>query len=84
MKILITGVNGMVGTSLTSNLKTTKDEKNKTRLNLITNAIFEYDIDNTKDNLDYFCSKADFVFNLAGVNRATNPDKFKKGNFGFA
>ena len=85
MEILITGdTKEMVATSLINNLKATKDEKNKIRLNLITNETFEYYIDNTKDNLDYFCPEADFVFNLAGVNRATNPDKFKKGNFGFA
>ena len=55
MRMLITGAKGIVVTSLINNLKTSKYEKNKTRLNLITNAIFEYDIDNTKDNLDYFC-----------------------------
>lgn len=84
MKILITGSKGMVGNSLINNLKTIRDGKNKTRPNLIIDEIFEYDIDNTNEELDYFCSKADFVFNLAGVNRPTNPDDFMKGNFGFA
>lgn len=83
MRMLITGAKGIVVTSLINNLKTSKYEKNKTRLNLITNATFEYYTDNTKDNLDYFCSEPYFVFNLAGVNRATNPDKFKKRNIGF-
>ena len=46
--------------------------------------IYEYDIDSTRDELDEYCSKADFVFNLAGVNRPENQEDFMKGNFGFA
>lgn len=84
MRILITGSKGMVGTALVNNLKNIKDKKNKTRPNIVIEEIFEYDLGNTKEELDYFASKADFVFNLAGVNRPENPDDFMKGNFVFA
>ena len=84
MNILITGAKGMVGTALCNNLKTIRDSKNRTRPNLHIDEIYEYDIDNTEAELDAFCAKADFVFNLAGVNRPTDPADFQKGNFGFA
>ena len=83
MKILVTGSKGMVGTSLVNNLKNIKDGKNKTRPNLHIEEIYEYDLGN-EDKLDEYCSKCDFVFNLAGVNRPTNPEDFMNGNFGFA
>ena len=83
MKILVTGAKGMVGTSLVNNLKNIKDGKNKTRPNIYIEEIYEYDLGD-EDKLDYYCEHCDFVFNLAGVNRPTNPEDFMKGNFGFA
>ena len=84
MNILITGAKGMVGTALTANLKNIRDGKNKTRPALHIEEIYEYDLDSTPEELDEYCRKADFVFNLAGVNRPENPEDFMKGNFGFA
>ena len=84
MNILITGAAGFVGRNLTENLKTIRDGKNKTRPNIHIDEIFEYDIDSTHEELDEYCAKADFVFNLAGVNRPKDPEEFQKGNFGFA
>lgn len=84
MNILVTGAKGMVGTALVNNLKNIKDGKNKTRPNIIIDEIFGYDIDSDADDLDKYCEKADFVFNLAGVNRPKNNEEFMQGNFGFA
>lgn len=84
MKILVTGAKGMVGTALVNNLRNIKDGKNKTRPNIKIEEIYEYDINSTMEELEQYCSEADFVFNLAGVNRPENPEDFKKGNFGFA
>ena len=84
MNILITGAAGFAGRNLTENLKTIRDGKNRTRPHLVIDEIYEYDIDSTPKELDTYCAKADFVFNLAGVNRPKNPEDFKKGNFGFA
>ena len=84
MNILVTGAKGMVGTALVNNLKNIRDNKNKTRPGISVNEIFEYDIDSTKEELDVFCQKADFVFNLAGVNRPEKTEDFMNGNFGFA
>ena len=83
MKILITGAKGFVGRNLIENLKNIKDGKNRTR-DLKIDEIFEYDIDTDPSLLDGFCKKADFVFNLAGVNRPKDQSEFMKGNFGFA
>lgn len=83
MNILVIGAKGMVGTALCNNLKNIRDGKNKTR-NIEVNEIYEYDLDSTAEQLDEYCAKADFVFNLAGVNRPENPADFMKGNFGFA
>ena len=83
MNILVTGAKGMVGTALCNNLKNIRDGKNRTR-NIEIGEIYEYDINNTPEELDEYCAKADFVFNLAGVNRPENPEDFMKGNFGFA
>lgn len=74
----------MVGTALIANLKNIKENKNRTRSNLKIEEIYEYDLDSTYEELEEYCKKADFVFNLAGVNRPENPDDFMKGNFGFA
>lgn len=84
MNILVTGAKGMVGTALVNNLKTLQDGRNRTRTNLHIDEIYEYDVDSSPDELDAYCASADFVFNLAGVNRPENPDDFMKGNFGFA
>ena len=84
MNILVTGAKGMVGTALVNNLRNIQENKNRTRPNLKIEEIYEYDINSTAEELDNFCSKADFVFNLAGVNRPENPEDFIKGNFGFA
>ena len=84
MNILVTGAKGMVGTALVNNLKNIRDNKNRTRPNISIEEIYEYDIDSTPEELEEYCKKADFVFNLAGVNRPENPEDFMKGNFGFA
>ena len=84
MNILVTGARGMVGTALVHNLKNLRDGKNQTRPDLNIEEIYEYDLDSTAEELDEYCQKADFVFNLAGVNRPENPEDFMEGNFGFA
>jgi UDP-2-acetamido-2,6-beta-L-arabino-hexul-4-ose reductase len=84
MNILITGAKGMVGTALVANLKNIKENKNRTRQNIHIDEIYEYDIDSTPEELDAYCQKADFVFNLAGVNRPKEQSEFMSGNFGFA
>lgn len=84
MKILVTGAKGMVGTALVNNLKTIQDGRNKTRPNIHIEEIYEYDIDNTLEELDQYCKECNFVFNLAGVNRPENTEEFMNGNFGFA
>lgn len=84
MNILVTGAKGMVGTALVNNLKNIRDNKNRTRPSLQIEEIFEYDLDSTKEELDEYCQKADFVFNLAGVNRPENPEEFMRENYGFA
>lgn len=82
MNILVTGAKGMVGLALCANLKNIRDGKNRTR-NIKIDEIFEYDIDNSVEELNEFCQKADFVFNLAGINRPKTNDEFMQGNFGF-
>lgn len=84
MKILITGAKGFVGKNLVANLKNIKENKNRTRPGMVIDEIFEYDIDTDPELLDGYCEKADFVFNLAGVNRPKNNEEFMAGNFGFA
>lgn len=84
MNILITGAKGFVGRNLVANLQAIKDGKNRTRPQLAIGEIFEFDVDTPKENLDEFCKQADFVFNLAGVNRPQDPKEFMQGNFGFA
>ena len=84
MNILVTGAKGMVGTALVNNLKNIRDGKNRTRPNLKIEEIYCYDLDSTKEDLEQYCQKADFVFNLAGVNRPQTPEEFMQGNFGFA
>lgn len=84
MKILVTGAKGMVGTALIKNLRTIQDGRNNTRPNIKIEKIYEYDMESTKEELDEYCQKCDFVFNLAGVNRPESPEDFMNGNFGFA
>ncbi|MGP1543592.1 MAG: polysaccharide biosynthesis C-terminal domain-containing protein [Candidatus Fimenecus sp.] len=84
MNVLITGAKGFVGKNLSENLKNIRDGKNRTRPNIKIDEVFEYDIDNTYEELEEYCKKANFIFNLAGINRPENIDDFKKGNFGFA
>lgn len=84
MNILVTGSKGMVGTALVNNLKNIRDGKNKTRPNITVDEIFEYDLESSEQDLENYCKNADFVFNLAGVNRPKNEEDFMKGNFGFA
>ena len=84
MNILVTGSAGFVGRNLVENLKTIRDGKNRTRPDICIDRIYEYDMENTPEQLDAFCADCDFVFNLAGVNRPKDPADFKAGNYGFA
>ncbi len=84
MNILITGAKGFVGRNLCTSLKNIRDGKDRTRPGIVIDEIFEFDIDTDKNLLDGYCAKADFVFNLAGVNRPQNPEEFMQGNYGFA
>lgn len=83
MNILVTGAKGFVGKNLCAALKNIRDNKDRTR-NIKIEEIFEYDIDTERNLLDGFCERADFVFNLAGVNRPKDNAEFMEGNFGFA
>ena len=84
MKILVTGAKGFVGKNLCWALKNIQAGKDKTHPGLTIETVFEYDIDSTPEELDQYCYEADFVFNLAGVNRPQNQEEFMQGNFGFA
>ena len=84
MNILVTGAAGFVGKNLTASLKNIKEGRDRTRPELVIDEIYEYDIHTEPALLDEYCEKADFVFNLAGVNRPKNNEEFMKGNFGFA
>lgn len=84
MKILITGASGFIGKNLTEALKNIRDGKDRTHPELQIDEIYLYNVDSTKDELCEYCKQADFVFNLAGVNRPQNTEEFMQGNFGFA
>ncbi len=84
MNILITGAAGFVGKNLAAALQCLKDGRDRTRPSLTIGELYLYDIDSPKELLEQACQKADFVFNLAGVNRPQNPEEFMEGNFGFA
>ena len=83
MKILVTGAKGFVGKNLCAQLNNIKDGKAR-NYNVVIDAVYEYDLDNTLEELDAWCADADFVFNLAGVNRPQNQEEFMQGNLGFA
>lgn len=84
MNILVTGAKGFVGKNLCATLANIKNGKDKTRNIDPGINVFEYDIDTDKEKLQEYCKEADFVFNLAGVNRPQNESEFMEGNFGFA
>jgi len=84
MNILITGAKGFVGKNLTAALRNIKDNKDRTHPSLKIDELYLYDIDSSEEELDEACKNADFVFNIAGVNRPQNPEEFMQGNFGFA
>lgn len=84
MKILVTGAKGFVGKNLCAQLKNIRDGKARCYGELVIDEVMEYDIDSTPEQLDRYCAKADFVFNLAGVNRPKEQSEFMAGNFGFA
>lgn len=84
MKILVTGAKGFVGKNLCAELNNIKEGKARCYGELKVDAVYEYDLGNTQEQLDAWCSDCDFVFNLAGVNRPQNQEEFMQGNFGFA
>ena len=84
MKILVTGAKGFVGKNLCAQLKNIRDGKAKCYGEVAVEEIFEYDIDSTAEQLEAYCREAEFVFNLAGVNRPQSVEEFMEGNFGFA
>ena len=84
MDILITGAAGFVGKNLTAALQAIKDGKDRAHPSLELGELYLYDIDSPAELLEDACQKADFVFNLAGVNRPQNQEEFMQGNFGFA
>ena len=83
MKILVTGAKGFVGKNLCAQLNNIKDGKARS-YGVAIEAVYEYDLDSTPEELEKWCKNADFVFNLAGVNRPQNQEEFMQGNFGFA
>ena len=84
MRILVTGAKGFVGRNLCAQLNNIKEGKARCYGDLAVDAVYEYDIDSTSEELDAWCKDCDFVFNLAGVNRPQDPKEFMDGNFGFA
>lgn len=84
MNILVTGAGGFVGKNLCAALMNIKENKDRTRPNITIDEIFKYDLDTPPALLDEYCARADFVFNLAGVNRPKEQSEFMAGNFGFA
>ncbi len=85
MNILVTGAKGFVGKNLCAQLRNIAE--GKARWYDVAGEeieVMEYDVDSTETELDEYCAKADFVFNLAGVNRPQDPKEFMEGNFGFA
>lgn len=83
-KILVTGAKGFVGKNLCAQLNNIKEGKARCYGDVTVEAVYEYDLDSTPEQLDRWCAESDFVFNLAGVNRPQNQEEFMQGNFGFA
>lgn len=85
MRILVTGASGFIGRNLCETLKNIRDGKDRRTeyAELRELVLFEFDSDSTTGELEKYCNECDFVFNLAGVNRATNDDQFKSGNHDF-
>lgn len=83
MKVLVTGAKGFVGRNLCAQLRNIRDGKAR-NYPVVIDDVFEYDVDSPVGDLDRFCAQADFVFNLAGVNRPKDNGEFMEGNFGFA
>ena len=84
MNILVTGAAGFIGRNLVESLYNIKENKDRTRPGLQIDDIYEYDLYSGSVQLEKYCEKADFVFNLAGVNRPETEEEFMAGNFGFA
>ena len=84
MKILVTGAKGFVGRNLCAQLRNIRDGKARWYEGVAVEEVYEYDVDNSPEELEAWCRDADFVFNLAGVNRPKDPAEFMAGNFGFA
>ena len=84
MRILVTGAKGFVGRNLCAQLKNIRDGKARCYGNVTVDEVMEYDLDTDLGLLDEWCGRADFVFNLAGVNRPKDQAEFMQGNFGFA
>lgn len=85
MKVLVTGAKGFVGRNLCCALKNIADGKDRREKyqSLLPLTVYEYDRDDTQEDLSFYCAAADFVFNLAGINRPKDPSEFMEGNFGF-
>ena len=83
MNVLVTGAKGFAGRNIVENLKCIRDGRNRTRPGLKIDEIYEYDLENTAEELDQFCAKAEWICHLAGVNRPKDPKEFREGNFGF-
>lgn len=84
MNILVTGAKGFVGSNLCAELRNIRDGKSRCYGDLVIDELMEFDVDSTPNELDMYCAKADFVFNLAGINRPKDPKEFMQGNYAFA
>ena len=86
MKVLVTGARGFVGRNLCAALRNIAEEKDRRERykSLLPLTVYEYDLGGTREELSLYCAEADFVFNLAGVNRPKDEREFMEGNFGFA